>query len=95
MLVLATFMPVTLARVEAVETAGTTGAVGTAGAGKDGEDGKYPETNLTQILYIRYPIIFRKKSVLALLDLGNEINAIHPTFAKERGLSIRPTNVGV
>ena len=30
----------------------------------------------------------------ALLDSGSEVNAIHPTFAWELGLSIRTTNVG-
>ena len=31
-----------------------------------------------------------KKSVLALLDSKSEVNAIHPTFAKELGLRVRP-----
>ena len=50
--------------------------------------------NLAQVPCIRYPINFRKKSVSALLDLGSEVNAVHPAFAKELGLPIRPTDVG-
>ena len=30
----------------------------------------------------------------ALIDSESEVNAIHPTFAKQLGLPIRPTNVG-
>ena len=33
-------------------------------------------------------------SVLALLDLGSEVNALHSTLARELRLPIRPTNVG-
>ena len=33
-------------------------------------------------------------SILALPDLGNEINAIYPTLAWELRLPIRPTDVG-
>ena len=29
-----------------------------------------------------------------MIDLGNEANAIHPSFAKQLGLSIRLTDVG-
>ena len=50
---------------------------------------------LAQVLYIYYPINFGKKSILTLLDLGSEVNAIHLTFTKKLGLSIRPTNVEV
>ena len=32
--------------------------------------------------------------VLALLDSGSEVNAIHPTFAQELGLPIRTTDIG-
>ena len=32
--------------------------------------------------------------MLALFDLGSEVNAVHPAFAKELGLLIRPTDVG-
>ena len=43
---------------------------------------------------ICYPINFEKKSVLALLDSSSEVNAVYPVFAKELGLSIRPTDIG-
>ena len=33
-------------------------------------------------------------SVSALFNSSSEVNAIHPTFAWEIGLSIRPTDVG-
>ena len=49
--------------------------------------------NLARVPCIRYLINFGKKSVLALLDSGSEVNAIHPAFAKELGLPIRPTDV--
>ena len=29
-----------------------------------------------------------------MIDSGNEVNTIHPTFAKKLGLPIRPTDVG-
>ena len=50
--------------------------------------------NLAQVPCICYPINFEKKSVLALLDSGSEVNAVHSAFAKELGLPIRPTDVG-
>ena len=49
--------------------------------------------NLAQVSCIRYLTNFEKKSVLALLDSGSEINAVHLAFAKELGLPIRPTDV--
>ena len=83
-------MPVTRTGKETVE------AIKIAGAGKDGKESEseYLE-NLAQVPCIRYPIIFQKKSVpmLALLDSGSKVNAIHPTFAKELGLFIRPIDV--
>ena len=50
--------------------------------------------NLARVPCIRYPINFGEKSVLALLDSGSKVNAIHPAFAKELGLPIRLTDVG-
>ena len=92
-LVSATSTPVTGTRAETVETAE---AVETAEVGEDGNEseGEYP--NPTQVPCIRYPITFRKKSlrVLALLDSGSEVNAIHPTFARELGLPIKTMDVG-
>ena len=58
------------------------------------EDGKNPRSNFAQVVYICYPINFRKKFILALLDLGSKINAVYPIFTKKLGLSIRPIDVG-
>lgn len=64
--------------------------------GKESKSGEYPE-NLARVSYIRYLIIFQKKSVpeLALFDLYNKINAIYSTFAKEVRLSITLTDIRV
>ena len=90
MLVSAISTPVTRTREEAVET------VETAKANKDGEESEaeYLE-NLAQVLCIWYSIIFQKKSVpvSTFLDSSSKINIIYPTFAKELGLPIRPTDV--
>ena len=94
--VLATSTPITETRDqtvetdEIVETAKDVETVGTSKDGKKSESG-YPE-NLVQVLCIRYPINFGKKSVSALFDLGSEVNAVYPAFAKELGLSIRSIN---
>ena len=61
---------------------------------EDAKDGENLRSNLAQVPCIWYSITTKKKSVLALLDLGSEVNAIHPTFAKELGLPIRPIDVG-
>ena len=86
--VLVTSTLVTRIREKAVETA--------EADGKDGEqsEGEYSE-NLVHIPCIWNPVICRKKSmpVLALFDLGSEVNAIHPTFVWELGLLIQPTDV--
>ena len=107
MLVSATSTPVTRTRekkvktAEAIETAEaveTAKAVMTARIGKDGKESKdeYLE-NLTWVSNMRYPIIFQNKSipVSALFNLGSTVNAILPTFARELGLVIRLTDVGV
>ena len=57
------------------------------------EDSENPRSNLERVPCIRYPINFRKKSVLVLFDLESEVNTAHPAFAKELGLPIRPTDV--
>ena len=53
---------------------------------------------MKRVFYIHYSVQFRKNvnetQVQALIDLGNEVNAIHPIFVKELGLPIRPINVG-
>lgn len=42
---------------------------------------EYPKTNIAQVLYIWYLIIFRKKSMSAFLNLSSKVNVIYPTFA--------------
>ena len=95
MLIFATSTPVTATRENIVETAITTETIQTARIDKKSEDDEYLRTNLARVLYIRYPITFWRKFVLALLGLGSEVNIIHPTFAQELGLLIRATDVGV
>ena len=72
--VLATSMPVTVAREEAV--------------------GENLGSNLVRVPCIHYLINFGKKSVSALLDSSSKVNTVHLAFAKELGLSIRPTDIG-
>ena len=46
---------------------------------------------------IHYPVQFKdtdKAPVQALINLGSEVNTIHPSFVKQLGLLIRPTDVG-
>ena len=54
------------------------------------------EEALECISCIRYPVQFKKDKTLvqALIDSGSEVNAIHPSFVKQLGLSIGPINVG-
>ena len=75
--VLAISMPVTVVKKGAVE------------------DGKNLRSTFAQVLCIWYPDTSRKKSVpmSSLFDSGSKVNAIHPTFAKELRLLIRPINV--
>ena len=58
---------------------------------------------LERVTCIQYPIAFsggvtqdgsELGPVLALFDLGSEVNAMHPAFAKRLGLGVRTTNVG-
>ena len=53
------------------------------------------EEALEHVSYIHYPVQFKKDKtqVQALVDLGSEVNAMHPSFAKQLGLSIWPTDV--
>ena len=78
MLVLTTFILVTIARKNASE---------------NDKNGKYLVTNLVQVLYIWYHITFQNKSVLMLFDLKSEVNSIHLIFVKELNLSIWPINI--
>ncbi len=43
---------------------------------------------------IRYPVIFKKDQIEALLDSRSEVNAMSQAFAQQLGLKIRKTNVG-
>ena len=54
------------------------------------------EEALECVPYIRYPVQFKKDKTLvqALIDSGSEVNAVYPSFVKQLGLSIRPTDVG-
>ena len=58
---------------------------------------------LERVTCIQYPIAFpggvtqddsALGLVLALLDLGSEVNAMHPAFAERLGLVVQATNVG-
>ena len=55
------------------------------------------EEALERVPCIHYPVQFKdtdKAPVQALIDSGSEVNAVHPSFVKQLGLSIRPTDVG-
>ena len=77
------------------ESIGTDKAVETVEIGKDGKEDKSEYLNLAQVPCIRYSITFWKKcvSILALLNSGNKVNAIHLTLSRELELPIRPTDV--
>ena len=52
---------------------------------------------LERVPCIHYPVQFKNMDralVQALIDSGSEVNAVHPSFVKQLGLSIRPTDVG-
>ena len=95
----ATSTPVTETKEEADKTAEaveTAEAIESTKVGKSGAESKGEYPNLAQVPCIRYLITFRKKSVSmsALLDLGSEVNAIHPALACKLGLPVRPTDIG-
>ena len=59
------------------------------------------EATLERVPCIRYPVQFRRKNdenedkdVRALIDLGNEVNAMHPTYATKLGVRTRKIDVG-
>ena len=55
------------------------------------------EEALERVTCIHYPVQFRdtdKALIQALIDSGSEVNIMHPSFAKQLGLPIRPTDVG-
>lgn len=80
------FIPLIVAREKVVENAKNGKHLETTTGTR--KDDKNPRSNLAQISCIQYLIAFRKKSVLAFLNSGSEVNAIYPTFAKKLGLSI-------
>ena len=59
---------------------------------------------LEQVTYIQYPIAFQGGIIQdssapdlmsIFLDLGSQVNAIYPTFAKKLDLVVRSTNNGI
>ena len=55
------------------------------------------EEALKRVPCMQYPVQFKgmsKAQGQALIDSGSEVNAIHPTFAKQLGLPIRPIDIG-
>ena len=54
------------------------------------------EKALKRVFCIHYLLQFKKdkNQVQALIDSGSEVNTMHPSFAKQLGLPIRPTDVG-
>ena len=61
------------------------------------ETSKEDDVVLERVFYIYYLVQFKKDAnetqVQALINSESKVNAIHPTFVKELGLSIRPTDV--
>ena len=52
---------------------------------------------MKRVPYIYYLVQFKdmdKAPVEALIDLGSEVNAIHPSFVKQLSLPIRLTDIG-
>ena len=62
------------------------------------EEALEQEEALERVPCIHYSVQFKKNTnkaqVQALINSGSKVNAIYPTFAKQLGLSIRPTDVG-
>ena len=55
------------------------------------------EEALERVSCIYYPIQFMntdRAPVQGLIDSESEVNAVHPSFVKQIGLSIRPTTIG-
>ena len=54
------------------------------------------EEALKRVPYIHYPVQFKKDKtqLQALVDSESEANTMHPSFAKQLGLLILPTDVG-
>lgn len=80
MLVLVTSISLIITSKKTVETTEIVKTIGAIRVGEDNRGNEYLETNLARVSYFRYLITFCKKSVLALFNLGNEINTIYFTF---------------
>ena len=54
------------------------------------------EEVVVRVFYIYYPVQFQvsQEQIKALLNSGNEVNAMNPDYAWKLGLKIRRTNVG-
>ena len=55
---------------------------------------KEGDVALQRVLYVHYSIRFKKKEVQALIDLGNEVNAMILAYASRLGLRVYRTNIG-
>lgn len=49
---------------------------------------------LDKVLCMKYLVIFQSKFIDVLVDLGNEVNAMHLGFNIKLRLVTRPTNIG-
>ena len=57
------------------------------------ETSKKDDVALQKILYIHYPIWFKKKEVQALIDSGSEVNAITLAYALRLGRRVYRTDI--
>lgn len=62
---------------------------------EDNKKNKYLNTNLVQVLYIQYFIIFWEKFFLVLLNSRSDVNIIYLIFTKELGFSIRLIDIEI
>ena len=58
------------------------------------ETSKEDEVPLQRVLCVYYPILFKKKEVQALIDSGNEVNAMTSTYVSRLSLQIHRADVG-
>ena len=58
------------------------------------ETNKEDDVALQRVLYIHYPIWFKKKEVQALIDSGSEVNAMTPAYASKLGLWVHRIDIG-
>lgn len=91
-------MSVTVASIEAVRKSNPSSirkAVNKPGSGLETNTAN-SAPGLECVPYIYYLVRFQKDQVdtKALIDLGSEVNAMHPAYAKKIGLSVQRTDVG-